>query len=199
MNSRPDRENGSRTSAMLRLANGIDRVNGWIGRGGAWLGLLMILVGAYNAVVRYAGRFIGVNLSSNSYLELQWYLFSLVFLLGGAFALRERAHVRVDVFYSRLPARFRHWIDLAGAVLLLLPFCGFAVWATVPAVRSSWQVLETSPDPGGLPRYPLKTMILVGLALLALQGVAEIIKEIHAIRHGDGEPADSRQRLPEGL
>ena len=84
-------------SFWLRLARGIDRMNEGIGRSSGWLVLLMVFVGAYNAIVRYAGRWLGLNLSSNVYIELQWYLFSLVFLLGVGYALRHRAHVRVDV------------------------------------------------------------------------------------------------------
>lgn len=165
----------------------VDRVNTFLGNVSTWLVLLMVLVGAFNAIARYLGRFIGVNLSSNAYLELQWYLFSLVFLLGGAWALRIGAHVRVDVFYARFSPRVRRWVDILGTVLLLLPFSVFAIWVSIPSVRNSWRVLEGSPDPGGLPRYPIKTMVIVGFALLILQGIAGLVRSLRGAPAGDGE------------
>jgi TRAP-type mannitol/chloroaromatic compound transport system permease small subunit len=183
------------SSALLRVARAIDSLNGWIGRGVAWLTLVMVLVGTMNAFVRYLGRYLGQSLSSNAYLEFQWYLFSLVFLLGGAYTLREDAHVRVDIFYSRMSARGQAIINLAGTLLLLLPFSLFVLWVSFPAVRSSWRVRESSPDPGGLPRYPLKAVILLCFALLALQGIAELIRSWHQYRTG----VRHRHHLQEGV
>lgn len=182
----------------LAISRTIDRVNEKIGLGVGWLTLVMVLIGAYNAVVRYLGRFMGWSLSSNAYIELQWYLFSLVFLLGAAYALRRGAHVRVDVFYGRLPKRGKAWIDLVGAIVFLVPFSLFGLWVSWPSVRSSWAIREVSPDPGGLPRYPIKTMILVAFALLILQGVSEIVKQIAVLRGGLGEGAQSEEKQ-EGL
>jgi TRAP-type mannitol/chloroaromatic compound transport system permease small subunit len=167
---------------MLRVARAIDGLSGVIGRSASWLALVMVLVGAFNAVARYLGRFLGVHLSSNAYIELQWYLFSVLFLLGAAYALREDAHVRVDVLYGRLPVRARGAINIAGTLLLLIPFAAFVLWVSVPVVRASWRVREMSPDPGGLPRYPLKALILLCFALLLLQAVSELIKEVHRLR-----------------
>jgi len=164
--------------ALLRVASAVDRVNGALGRVVAWLVVGMVLVGAFNTVARYLGRYLGVALSSNAWIELQWYLFSLVFLLGAAYALERDAHVRVDVLYGRLSERGRAWIDLVGTVVFLLPFCVFAIWVSLPTVQSSWAVLEMSPDPGGLPRYPIKTAIPVAFALLFLQGISELIKKV---------------------
>lgn len=174
----------------LRAARAIDAVTGGIGRAVAWLALAMVLVGAFNAVARYLGRYLGVHLSSNAYLELQWYLFSIMFLLGAAYVLRVDAHVRVDVLYGRVTARTRSLINIAGTVLLLVPFSGFLIWVSLPVIRSSWRIRESSPDPGGLPRYPLKAMILACFALLLLQAVSELIKEVHALRRGEqaGDP-----------
>jgi len=169
----------------LRISGLIDRFTEKVGQAAAWLALAMILLGAFNAVARYGGRFIGVNLSSNLYLELQWYLFSFLFLLGGAWGLREDTHVRVDVVYARFSSRMKGWVNLIGYVFLLVPFCVFSFVATLPAVRNSWAVREGSPDPGGLPRYHLKTFILVCFALLLVQAVSEIIKSVRAIRTGD--------------
>lgn len=182
----------------LAVAKTIDRVTDWVGRAVSWLVLAMVVIGAYNAVARYLGRFLGVNLSSNLYLELQWYLFSILFLLGAAYAVRHNVHVRVDVWSSRLSLRWRAWINILGTVLFLLPFSLFAIWLSWPSVRNSWAVRETSPDPGGLARYPLKTMILVCFALLVLQGMAELIKEIAKLK-GVVEDAEPGVSSPEGL
>jgi len=182
----------------LAVARAIDRLTDRIGTMVSWLVVLMVLIGAYNAVARYLGRFLGANLSSNLYLELQWYLFSVLFLLGAAYALKHDAHVRVDVLSSRLSAKWRAWINIMGTVLFLIPFTVFAIWLSWPAVRNSWVVREASPDPGGLPRYPLKAVILLGLALLLLQGVAELIKEIAKLR-GAMEEAPRRPATHEGV
>jgi TRAP-type mannitol/chloroaromatic compound transport system permease small subunit len=154
----------------------VDALNEKIGRLVAVLVLLMVLLGAFNALARYLSRFTEMQLASNAYIEGQWYLFSLVFLLGAAYTLKRDQHVRVDVFYGRLSERGKAWIDLGGTLFFLLPFCAFALWASWPTVESSWVVREVSPDPGGLPRYPIKAMILACFALLFLQGVSEAIK-----------------------
>jgi TRAP-type mannitol/chloroaromatic compound transport system permease small subunit len=182
----------------LAVARAIDRLTDKIGTMVSWLVVLMVLIGAYNAVARYLGRFLGANLSSNLYLELQWYLFSVLFLLGAAYALKKDSHVRVDVLTSRLSDTWRAWINILGTILFLIPFSGFAIWLSWPAVRNSWVVRETSPDPGGLPRYPLKALILVCFALLVLQGGAELIKEIAKLR-GAVDKAPRRPTTHEGM
>jgi len=182
----------------LALARAIDRVTDKIGTMVSWLVVVMVLIGAYNAVARYLGRFFGANLSSNFYLELQWYLFSVLFLLGAAYALKEDSHVRVDVLSSRLSDKGRAWINILGTILFLIPFSVFAIWLSWPAVRNSWVVRETSPDPGGLPRYPLKALILVCFVLLVLQGGAELIKEIAKLR-GAAEDTSRRTKPYEGV
>ena len=164
----------------------IDRVTDGLGRFVSWLALVMILIGAYNALVRYLGRFTGTSLSSNLYLELQWYLFSVLFLLGAGYGLKEDAHVRVDVVYGRLRRRAKAWINVAGAVLMMIPFSVFVLQVSWPSVSNSWSIRESSPDPGGLPRYPLKAIIIVAFVLLLLQGVAELIKDIGFLRSGRG-------------
>ncbi|MCI0437169.1 MAG: TRAP transporter small permease subunit [Gemmatimonadetes bacterium] len=166
----------------LGLSAGIDRFTVGIGKLVSWLTLFMVVIAAYNAVVRYIGRFIGQNLSSNAYIEAQWYLFSLIFLLGAAYALQQDAHVRVDVLFSRFSQRARTWINLLGTFLLLIPFCVFLLVVSWPVVANSWSVREGSPDPGGLPRWPLKAVIPLCFVLLVVQGVSEAIKEIARLR-----------------
>lgn len=174
----------------------IDRLTSHLGRFISWLTLAMVLIGAYNAIARYLGRFIGVNLSSNLYLELQWYLFSLIFLLGAGFALKENAHVRVDVLYGRLRRKAKARIDVIGSLLMLLPFCGFVLWVSWPSIRNSWIVREGSPDPGGLPRYPLKAVIIVAFVLLVAQGISQLLKDIAVLR-GRG-PHEGEDRGDDG-
>ncbi len=173
----------------LGLSASIDRFTVRTGKLVSWLAVIMVLIASYNAIVRYAGRFLGLNLSSNAYIEAQWYLFSLIFLLGAAYALQQDAHVRVDVLFGRLSPRARTWINVLGTVLLLVPFCIFLLWTSWPVVANSWRVREVSPDPGGLPRWPLKAVIPICFVLLLLQGVSELIKEIARLRglHPMGE------------
>ena len=186
----------------LRLASLVDRFNERIGRAMYWLTLVMVIVGSYNALMRYLSGFVQIDpetagwfdkilmdigevalrLSSNMFIELQWYLFSLVFLLGAAYTLKHNAHVRVDVLYTRLSARGKAWINLLGTVLFLIPFCVLMLWASWPVVEDSWARLEGSPDPGGLPRYPLLTAIPLAFILLIVQGGALLIRHIATLR-----------------
>ena len=161
---------------LLAVSRGIDRLSSLVGRTTAWLAALMIFIGAGNAVLRYLSRDLGIQMGGNAALEAQWYLFSLMFLLGAAWTLERDAHVRVDVVYGRLSPRTRAIIDLLGSLLFLVPFCGFALYVSGPTVWNSWAVREVSLDPGGLPRYPIKAVILISFFLLALQGLSEAIK-----------------------
>ena len=166
---------------LRRLANVIDRFNSHTGRLSSWLVLLMLIVGAWNVIGRHLGSLIGHNLSSNRLIEVQWYLFSLTFLLGGAWTMQRNAHVRVDVLQSRWGARQQAWANVLGTVLLLFPFCLLMILSSWDTVHFSWQILEQSPDPGGLPRYPLKTLLPLGFLLLIVQGIAEMIHNLDVI------------------
>lgn len=166
--------------ALLELSKIIDRITGGIGKLVGWLTLAMVLAAAFNALARYidARQMLGTQLSSNAFIDVQWYLFSLVFLLGASHALRNDAHVRVDVLSSRLSPRARAWIDVAGIVLFLLPFSALLIWLSWPVVASAWRIGEQSPDPGGLPRYPIKLVLPIGFGLLIVQGLSELIKRV---------------------
>ncbi len=170
---------------LLRLADGIDSLNETVGRWAMWLALAVVLIGSWNAVARYLGRFMDLRLSSNAYLELQWYLFSLMFLLGAAYVLKHDGHVRVDVLIQKLTPKGQAWVRIAGTVLFLIPFCILVIWTSWFPVSASWSIHEMSPDPGGLARYPIKTAIPVGFLLLMLQGVASLIRSIHVVRTGE--------------
>lgn len=166
----------------LQWADRIDRFAEKTGRFLYWLTLAMVGVGSFNALVRYIDPYTGLSLSSNTYLELQWYLFSLVFLLGAAYTLKHDAHVRVDVLYERLSERGRAWVNLLGTILFLIPFCVLLIVMSWPMVTNSWAVWEQSPDPGGLPRYPIKTVIPLAFVFLIVQGVSMIIKQVAILR-----------------
>jgi TRAP-type mannitol/chloroaromatic compound transport system permease small subunit len=161
---------------LLPIAQSIDHLNERIGQGTLWLVLAMMGLGVWNVIGRYIGRAIGQNLTSNALLESQWYIFDLLFLLGAAYTLKHDEHVRVDIFYAGWPPRRKALADLLGTLFFLIPFCVMVMVASWQTIARSWLIWETSPDPGGLARYPIKTMILVSLLLLILQGVANAIK-----------------------
>src|SRR6201991_4542178 len=145
---------------------------------GNWLGLLACLISAGNAVSRYA-----FSASSNAWLEVQWYMFAGMVLLGGPYTLKVNEHVRVDLFYSTVSERTRIWIDILGCLFFLLPICVILIYFTWPWFLDSWRIDETSSNAGGLIRWPVKLLLPVGFALMALQGISEIIKRIAALEH----------------
>ena len=136
----------------------------------------MVLVGVWNVVGRYLGRWLGQNLTSNALIEIQWYLFDLVFLLGAAYALKHNEHVRVDLFYKGWNRKRKALANLIGTLLFLIPFSVMVIYYSWGTIINSWKIGEISPDPGGLLRYPIKSMIIVSFVLLILQGISEAIK-----------------------
>ncbi|MDW8357496.1 TRAP transporter small permease subunit [Thermus sp.] len=156
---------------LLGLSRAIDTLTEGVGRAVVWLVLLVALLSAGNAIMRY-----GFSYSSNAYLEAQWYMFSLIFLLGGAYALKHNAHVRIDLVFGRFSRRTQAWIDLVGTVLFLLPMALGVIYLAWPWAMNSLNIREMSPDVGGLPRWPIKLALLLGFALLLLQGISELIK-----------------------
>lgn len=158
---------------VLALCRAIDALNERVGRAVYWLVLAAVIVSAGAAFSRYA-----FSVSSNAWLELQWYLFSLVFLLAAGYTLRHDGHVRVDVLYSRLSKRARAAVDVFGALTMLLPMTLLIAWLSWHTFQLSFEVREMSPDAGGLPRWPVKLAVPLGFALLALQGVSETVKRV---------------------
>jgi TRAP-type mannitol/chloroaromatic compound transport system permease small subunit len=152
----------------------IDAFSDWTGRAVSWLTLVLVLATAIDVILRYLFKITFVFVQ-----EAEWYLFSLIFLLAAGYGLRHDAHVRVDIFYARLGPRGKAWVDTGGALLFLFPTCYLIISASMPYVGNSWRDLEVSPDPGGLPlRFLLKTAIPVGFVLLAVQGVASLLKSL---------------------
>ena len=161
---------------LLRIADAIDLLNEWIGRLTYWLVLLMVAVGVWNVIGRYIGRIVGINLTSNAFIEIQWYLFDIVFLFGAAYALKYNEHVRVDIFYKGWSRRRQALANFLGNILFLIPFSSLIIYYSWGTIANSWRIKEISPDPGGLLRYPIKSAIIVGFILLILQGISEAIK-----------------------
>lgn len=159
--------------ALLALSRGIDRCNEWVGRALGWLVLAAVLVSAANALLRKA-----FNLGSNAFLELQWYLFGAVFLLGAGYVLLRNAHVRIDVLANRLSPRTNAWIDLAGLLLFTLPLCGILIHLSWPVFERALASGEMSENAGGLIRWPALLLIPAGFGLLLLQVLSEAIKRL---------------------
>jgi TRAP-type mannitol/chloroaromatic compound transport system permease small subunit len=171
---------GSREECMaglLALSRAIDRANEFIGKSVSWLILLAIFVGAGNAAIRKL-----FDVSSNGWLELQWYLFGAAFMLAAAYTLKQNEHIRIDIVYGLFSRRVQHWIDLLGHTLFLMPFVTLMVFYFVPYVSLSIRSGEMSTNAGGLIVWPAKAILLLGFFLLALQGISEIIKKIAIMR-----------------
>ncbi len=163
--------------SLLAFAGLVDRINQRVCLVATWFVLLSVLVSAGNASVRYA-----FSMSSNAWLELQWYMFAGIVMLGAAYALKMNEHVRVDVLYVRLAPRTCAWIDLLGTIFFLMPAAILIAWMSWPLFWDSLVTGEMSSNAGGLIRWPAKLTIPVGAALLALQGLAEIVKRIGYLR-----------------
>jgi TRAP-type mannitol/chloroaromatic compound transport system permease small subunit len=159
--------------ALLALSRGIDRVTEFIGKSVTWLIFIAILVSAGNAISRKL-----FNLSSNAWLELQWYLFGAAFLLASAYTLRQNEHIRIDIVYGMFSRRTRQRIDLFGHVFFLMPFVLLMTWLLVPYVWRAFENGDISTNAGGLIIWPARAFLLGGFALLTLQGVSEIIKKV---------------------
>ena len=162
---------------LLKLSRGIDAINRWIGQFFALMVLVAILVSAGNATVRKV-----FDLSSNAWLELQWFLFSMVFLFCAPWTLLSNEHVRIDIVNGMLPRPVRSVIDLIGHMLFLLPLTIIMIVTSVPFFLNSFRLNEQSFSSGGLPQWPAKSLIMIGFTLLALQGLSELIKRIAIMR-----------------
>jgi TRAP-type mannitol/chloroaromatic compound transport system permease small subunit len=164
-------------NTLLTISRAIDALNERIGRVILWLVLAMVLVSSGNAVSRYL-----LNISSNAWLELQWYLFAVVFLLCAGYALLHNEHIRIDVVSSHLSRRTQMWIDVFGTIFFLFPVAGTIMWLSWPIFVNAWVSGEMSSNAGGLIRWPARLMIPVGFFLLTLQGVSELIKRVAFLR-----------------
>ena len=163
--------------SLLKLSALIDGINHRMGHFVKWLVLAAVVISAGNAVIR---KIFGT--SSNAFLEIQWYLFAAVFMLGAAYAFLENAHVRIDALSSRFSARTRNWIDIGGMLLFLIPFCWILIQLSWPLVSLAYTSGEMSQNAGGLIRWPVYLLVPVGAVLLILQSASEMIKRVAFLR-----------------
>jgi TRAP-type mannitol/chloroaromatic compound transport system permease small subunit len=170
---------------LLGLSRAIDALNEHVGRLTYWLILAAVLISAGNAVVRYS-----LNMSSNAWLEIQWYLFSFVFLFCAGYTLLHNQHVRIDVISGQLSGRARAWIDIFGTVFFLMPMAIAIMWLSWPVFLDAYQSGEVSTNAGGLTVWPGRLMLPVGFSLLILQGVSELIKRIAFLRGLIADPTE---------
>ena len=158
---------------LLSLSKRIDAFSEWMGRWVAWLVLLAVLISAANASMRKA-----FNMSSNGFLEIQWYLFAAVFLLASGYTLLRQEHVKIDVVSARFSKRTQIWIDIIGICLFLLPFTFMITKLAMPLVINAYVTGEVSSNAGGLIRWPVFALLPIGMTVLAIQAVSELIKRI---------------------
>jgi TRAP-type mannitol/chloroaromatic compound transport system permease small subunit len=175
-------------TALLPATRVIDAINTWIGKRVAWLLLLAVLVSAVNATVRKV-----FDTSSNSWLELQWVLFSAVFLLCSPWTLLANEHIRIDILNNLLPQRTRNIIELVGNAFFLLPLTIVMVITGIPFFLSSYAINEQSWNSGGLPQWPAKSLIMIGFGLLLIQGISELVKRIAVMRDLIPDPHASQK------
>jgi TRAP-type mannitol/chloroaromatic compound transport system permease small subunit len=163
--------------ALLKLSRGIDAFTKWTGKRLAWLILVAVVVSAVNAIMRKS-----FDMSSNSWLELQWVLFGIVFLLCSPWTLLDNEHIRIDIVNNLLPKTARNVIDVIGHAFFLIPLCIVMIITGGPFFRRSFEVNEQSGNAGGLPQWPAKSLIIIGFTFLLVQGISELIKRIAIMR-----------------
>ena len=163
--------------SLLNLSRAIDVFTRWTGKRLAWLILAAVVISAVNATVRKV-----FDTSSNSWLELQWVLFSVVFLLCSSWTLLDNEHIRIDIVNNLLPAKVRNTIDVIGHIFFLLPLTVVMIVTGIPFFRRSFEINEQSGNAGGLPQWPAKSLIMIGFAMLFVQGISELIKRIAVMR-----------------
>lgn len=173
--------------ALVKLSQGIDAFTRWTGKRIAWLIVAAVVISALNAIVRKT-----FDTSSNSWLELQWVLFSIVFLLCAPWTLLDNEHIRIDIVNNALPKTVRNVIDVIGHLFFLIPLCIVMIITGVPFFQRSFHINEQSGNAGGLPQWPAKALIMIGFALLLVQGISELIKRIAVMRGLMPDPHESQ-------
>jgi len=158
---------------LLKLSHLIDGLTEFVAKCTIWLILIVVLISAGNAIMRYT-----IHYSSNAWLEIQWHLFAAIFMLMAGYALLKNAHVRIDLIYGRLSPKTQAWIDIIGTLLFLTPMVLTTIWLSLPLIENSIAINEQSANAGGLPLWHVKTLLPIGLGLLQLQAISELIKRI---------------------
>jgi len=175
-------------TALLKLSQLIDGLSERVGRSIYWLILAAVLVSAINAIVRKA-----FDMSSNAFLEMQWYMFSAVFLLGSGYTLMRQEHIRIDIIYGRFSRRTQIWIDIFGTVVFLMPMCLMFIYLSWPFFMHSIEGGEVSANAGGLILWPVKALMPLGFVLLMAQGCSELIKRIAFQMGLTSDPGEKKQ------
>ena len=175
---------------LLQFSRLIDAISEAVGRAATWLILIVVIISAGNAVSRFS-----MNLSSNAMLEIQWYLFSAIFLFSAAYVLKRNEHIRIDVIAGRLSERAQNWIDVFGILIFLLPMALLIAYLSWPVFMNAWNTGEGSPNPGGLIRWPVRLLMPVGFFLLLLQGLSELVKRV-AFLTGAGPNSLNKEKEP---
>lgn len=177
-------------NSLLKFSRLIDVLNERIGKAASWFVLIVVLISAGNAVMRYT-----ISYSSNAYLEIQWYLFGLIFLACSGYTLLRNEHIRIDVVSSRFSKRAQTWIDIFGLVFFLMPMAAIVVYLSWPVFVHALQSGEMSNSEGGLIVWPARFMILAGFILLALQAVSELIKRAGFLMGLCSDPTEKEAKL----
>jgi TRAP-type mannitol/chloroaromatic compound transport system permease small subunit len=180
--------------SLLALCRGIDAITEKLGRALCWLLLAAVVISTVNAITRKA-----FNLSSNTYLEAQWYLFAVTFMLGAGYVFLHDQHVRIDVLSSKLKRTTQIKIDVFGIIFFLLPLCVFVVWTSLPSVMTAIQTKEVSASPGGLIRWPLYILVPVGFSLLAIQSLSELVKRVAFLTGHGPDPHAKPEKTDEEI
>ena len=181
-------------NTLLAFSRRVDWITEKIGKSIGWLLLAAVLISAGNAVIRKA-----FGVSSNAYLEAQWYLFGAVFMLGAGYVFLHDQHVRIDVLSNRFSRRGQIWVDVLGIVLFLLPPCVFVVWTSLPSLQLAITTKEVSANPGGLLRWPVYALVPLGFAMLAVQAMSELIKRVAYLTGHGPDPHAKPEKTDEEI
>jgi len=174
-------------NALLAFSRSVDRMSEAVGKATIWLVLIVVIISAGNAVVRY-----GLDWSSNGLLEIQWYLFSAIFLLCAGYVLKNNEHIRIDVIAGRFSQRTQNWIDVFGIIVFLLPMVIMTTYLSWPLFMNAWTSGETSANPGGLIRWPVRLLMPIGFFLLLLQALSELVKRIAFLTGRGPDPLEKK-------
>jgi TRAP-type mannitol/chloroaromatic compound transport system permease small subunit len=181
-------------NSLLAFSRLVDSITERIGKSIGWLLLAAVLISAGNALIRKT-----FDISSNAFLEAQWYLFGAVFMLGAGYVFLHDQHVRIDVLSSRLKRTTQIWIDVVGIAFFLLPLCAFVMWTSLPSLQTAFITEEVSANPGGLLRWPVYALVPVGFALLTFQALSELIKRVAFLTGQGPDPHAKPEKTDEEM
>ncbi len=179
---------------LLAMCRRIDWITEKIGKSIGWLLLAAVVISAGNAIIRKA-----FDLSSNAFLEAQWYMFGAVFMLGAGYVFLHDQHVRIDVLSNRMSRRKQVWLDVFGITIFLLPLCCFVAWTSLPSLQLAIETKEVSANPGGLLRWPVYALVPIGFSFLAIQSLSELIKRVAFLTGHGPDPHAKPEKTDEEI